>query len=73
MPEDHYEILHLQYSIAHVYQTLGRPVDGIPLLVDALEKGENAGVLARRVQKWRTCLVGPPRAILEPVTFHMPS
>ena len=73
MPEDHFDTLNLQYCIVRTYQTLGRPEDGIPLLVDALEKGEKAGLLAKTIQRWKTCLVSPPRAILEPVTFHLQS
>lgn len=36
---------------------LGRPRDGIPLVVDALDKGEKAGEAEEEMQNWRSLLV----------------
>lgn len=56
LPEDHFDTLEAQAGLAAVYTTLGRPEDGIPLIVDALDKGEKAGVLAFDMQRWRRYL-----------------
>lgn len=43
LPEYHYNTLCTQVLLAQAYMKLGRPKDGIPLVVDALEKGEKNG------------------------------
>lgn len=41
--EYHHNTLCTQVLLAQAYMNLGRPKDGIPLVVDALEKGEKNG------------------------------
>lgn len=43
LPEYHYNTLFTQVLLAQAYMNLGRPKDGIPLVVDLLEKGEKNG------------------------------
>lgn len=43
LPQYHHDILCTQVLLAQAYMNLGRPKDGIPLVVDALEKGEKNG------------------------------
>lgn len=57
MPEDHQFLLTTQCLLALAYSDLGRPRDGIPLIVDVLEKGEKAGESDIHLQAWRSLLV----------------
>lgn len=71
MPEDHRFSLATQGLLARVYSDLGRPRDGIPLIVDVLEKGEKAGESEYDMQFWRSLLVRPLIAISEPVVLRL--
>lgn len=57
LPEDHHITLSTQCLLAEAYMYLGRPRDGIPLVVDALDKGEKAGATEWNMQYWRSILV----------------
>ena len=60
MPDGHRDTLSTQILLAQAYMDLGRPRDGIPFVVDALEKGEKAGVSEGYMQIWRSLLVRSP-------------
>ena len=66
--EDHHEFLSTQVLLATAYLNLGRPRDGIPLIVDAVEKGEKTGLPEWHMRGWRSDLVRPSNAMPEPVT-----
>ena len=68
LPENHHAILYTQVLLATAYLNLGRPRDGIPWIVDALEKGEKTGLPEWRMRGWRSELVRSSNAIPEPVT-----
>lgn len=53
-----------QVNLASAYQDLRRPKDGIPLVIDALEKGEKGAVPERYMKYFRYTLVRPTRAIV---------
>lgn len=72
MPGDHRFLLTTQCLLARAYSDVGRPRDGIPLIVDVLEKGEKAGESEYDMQLWRSLLVRPPIAISEPVVLRLP-
>ena len=57
--EDHHRFLSTQVLLATAYLSLGRPRDGIPLVVDALQKGEKNVLPEWVMQSWRPELVGP--------------
>ena len=53
-----------QLNLACAYQDLRRPKDGIPLVIDALEKGEKGAVPECFMEHFRDMLVRPTRAIV---------
>ena len=61
-----------QVHLADGYHNLRRPKDGIPLVVDALGKGEKIAVAEWRMKRWRFRLVRHTRAIKIPSTSPMP-
>ncbi len=62
MSEDHPETLNIQMWLAAGLGALGRPQEGIRLVLDALEKGEKTGELERNMKQFRFALVGPSNA-----------
>ena len=63
LPEYHHDTLCTQVLLARAYMNLGRPKDGIPLVVDALEKGEKNGEPERLMRYWRLELVRSSNAM----------
>lgn len=61
--EYHYNTLCTQVLLAQAYTNLGRPKDGIPLVVDALEKGEKNGEPERFMRYFRLELVRSSNAM----------
>ena len=72
MPEDDTDTLRSQVSLAIVYGYLRRPEDAIPLVVDALEKGEKIGIPEYDMRTWRSELVRSTRAIQPSPTLTLP-
>ena len=67
------EFLIDQVNLAAGYYDLRRPKDGIPLVVDALEKGEKGAVPEWLMMNWRSWLVRPTTAIQLSSTSPLPS
>ena len=53
LADDHIDTLFSQVELARAYRGLGQPGTSIPLLVDAINLGEKAGVADVKLQMWR--------------------
>ena len=51
--DDYLNTLNSQMELARAYSGLGQPATAIPLLVDAINLGEKAGILDAKLQRWR--------------------
>ena len=67
------EVLIGQVNLATGYYDLRRPKDGIPLIVDAIEKGEKTAVSERVLKDFRGWLVRATRAIQTFFSLSLPS
>lgn len=63
LAEYHHNTRCTQVLLAQAYMNLGRPKDGIPLVVDALETGEKNGELEMNMRYYRLNLVGSSNAM----------
>lgn len=64
LPDYHLNTLCTQVLLAQAYMNLGRPKDGIPLVVDVLEKGEKYGAPERFMRCYKLELVRSSNAML---------